>query len=85
MLLTSGAKHVRFEVSNEEASPSVFNVFYELPEHWTNIAMMAQAMRPGMHAHNHMTLELKKSLCTHRKTIDELPKMEHVINLPTLG
>ena len=84
MLLTSGAKHARFEASNEEASTSMLKVLYELLEHWTNVAMMAQAMRPGTRPRHPMTLELKKRLRTHRKTIDELPKMEHAVQLLTL-
>ena len=46
VLLTSGAKRARFEVPSEEAPAPVLKVFYELPEHWTSTAMMAQAARP---------------------------------------
>ena len=71
-------------MSIEEASASVFKVFYELPEHWASTAMMEHAMGRGARPHNPMTLGLKKSLRAHRKIIDELPNVEHVAYLPTL-
>ena len=83
-LLTSGTKRARFEASIEEVTAPMLKVFYELPEYWASIAMMAHTMRTGALPHDHLALELKKSLCARRKTIDELPKMEHVALLPNL-
>ena len=78
-LLTSGAKHVWFE-----ASTSMLKVLCELLEHWSNVGAIVQAMRMGTRTHDPITRELKKSPRKHRKSIDELPKMEHEAHLPTL-
>ena len=84
ILLTSGAKRARLETSSDEASTSTLKALHELPERWCNAGMVVQAMRPGTRAHDPIALELKKSSREHRKNIDELPKMEHEVHLPTL-
>ena len=63
-LLASDAKHVRFEVPNEEFYAPMLKVFHELLEHWASTAATVQAVRPGARPRDLLVLELKISART---------------------
>ena len=62
----------------------MLKVICEPPDHWTNIVMMVPAMRIELHPHDPLVVELMKSLCAHRETIDRIPKMKHAAHFPEL-
>ena len=85
MLLTISAKHTRLEASSDDALVSILKIFCELPEHWASTTATVQATRPGTCPRNPLVLELRKFLRLRRETIDEMPKMECAVHLPTLA
>ena len=72
-------------MSSDEVYASPLKVHRKSSENWMSTAATVQATRPGTCPRNPLVLELRKHLRTRRETIDEMPKMECAVHLPTLA